>query len=100
MRDHDDRALLRADGALPPMAVVHVLVKHLGEEQLGNRIWFSAVTAAQYVEQMNCMVTWYRVAMAEVPHGYPLRLKRGGRWMRPGGKAQQVPAAGRRPLRR
>ena len=40
-------------------------------------------------------MAWYRVAMAEVPHGYRLRLKRGGRWMRPGGKALQVPAAGK-----
>ena len=96
VQHYHDGNLLRADGARPPMAVVHLLVKHLGEERPGKSMWFSAVTAEQYVEQMNCMVNWYRVAMAEVPHGYPLRLKRGGRWMRPGGKAPLE----RGPLRR
>ncbi|CAK0892839.1 unnamed protein product, partial [Prorocentrum cordatum] len=68
------------DNALPPKAVVHVLLSRLGAPRLAEQLWQARLGAQGLQGEPVAFDAWFRIGMADRAQRQSLPLKRGGRW--------------------
>ena len=96
VKGYHDGTLLRAeDKKQLPYGVAVLLTRELGSDA-AERLQPPDLTHNALEDQMVRFHAWFARAMCDTPHRFKLhRLKSGGRWNKPDGKAEKVPVAGR-----